>query len=88
MFKGFLNVSLLCIYFILVHSTPSIPLPYPFTSYPLFSTVFNTYPNYLYLHISYVLWYCWCSIALFSFPSFPEFHSVVSLLQTCKGEFI
>jgi hypothetical protein len=27
------------------------------------------------------LWYYWCSITFFSFPSFPEFHIVVTLLQ-------
>jgi hypothetical protein len=31
---------------------------------------------------SYVLWFHWCSIILFSFPSFPEFHTVFPLLQT------
>jgi hypothetical protein len=29
------------------------------------------------------MWYYWCSIILFSFSSFPEFHTVVPLLQTC-----
>jgi hypothetical protein len=28
--------------------------------------------------------YYWCSIILSSFPSFPEFHRVVPLLQTCS----
>jgi hypothetical protein len=26
----------------------------------------------------------WCSITFFSFPSFPEFHRAVPLLQTCS----
>jgi hypothetical protein len=31
----------------------------------------------------------WCSIILFSFPSFPEFHRVVPLLKTCStSEFV
>jgi hypothetical protein len=34
MFKGFLNVSPLWVYFALAHSTPSITLPYPFISHP------------------------------------------------------
>jgi hypothetical protein len=33
---------------------------------------------------SYIMCYYWCSIILFSFPSFPEFHRVVALLQTCS----
>jgi hypothetical protein len=28
--------------------------------------------------------YYWCFIILFSFPSFPKFHRVVPLLQTCS----
>jgi hypothetical protein len=33
--------------------------------------------------------YYWCSIILFSFPSFPEFHRILPLLQTCfTSEFI
>jgi hypothetical protein len=36
-----------------------------------------------------VLWYYRCSVTLFSFPSFPEFHRIVSLLQTCStSEFV
>jgi hypothetical protein len=35
------------------------------------------------------MWYYWYSIILFSFFSFPEFHRVVPLLQTCSTtEFI
>jgi hypothetical protein len=35
------------------------------------------------------MWYNCCSIVLFSFPSFPEFHRVVPLLQTCSNsEFV
>jgi hypothetical protein len=29
------------------------------------------------------MWYYWCPVILFSFPSFPEFHTKVTLLQTC-----
>jgi hypothetical protein len=47
-----------------------------------FSTAFNTYIYIFYLHRCYVLYY-WCSVILFSLPSFPEFHSIVPLLQTC-----
>jgi hypothetical protein len=37
----------------------------------------------------YGMRYYWCSVILFSFPSFPEFHRVVPLLQTCStSEFI
>jgi hypothetical protein len=34
MFKECLNVSTLWLCFTLVHSIPSVSLPYPFTSYP------------------------------------------------------
>jgi hypothetical protein len=38
---------------------------------------------------SYVMWYYWCSVILFSFPSSPELHTVVPLLQTCSSsEFV
>jgi hypothetical protein len=30
------------------------------------------------------MWYYWYSIILFFFPSFPEFHRLVSLLQKCN----
>jgi hypothetical protein len=46
-----------CYEYTLVHSIPSITLPYPFNSHPHFSTVFNTYSYILYLHRCYVLWY-------------------------------
>jgi hypothetical protein len=36
-----------------------------------------------------VLWYCWCFMILFSFPSFPMSHRVVLLLQSCStSEFV
>jgi hypothetical protein len=57
--------------------------PYPFTYHHPFSTAFNTYLYTLYLHRCSVLQYHWCSIIPFSFPSFPKFHRVVPLLQTC-----
>jgi hypothetical protein len=38
---------------------------------------------------SYVLWYYWCSIILFSFHSFPKFHRIVPLLKSCStSEFV
>jgi hypothetical protein len=66
-------LSPLWIYFTLVHSTPSIALPYPFPSTPHFSTFFSTYHHILYLHRCYVLCYCWCS---FSFPFPPSLSSI------------
>jgi hypothetical protein len=30
------------------------------------------------------MWYYWCVIILFYFPSFPEFHRVAPLLKTCS----
>jgi hypothetical protein len=37
----------------------------------------------------YVMQYYWCYIILFSFPSFPEFHRVLPLLQACStSEFV
>jgi hypothetical protein len=59
------------------------PLTLP-SHLPHFITAFNSYPSILYLHRCYVLQYCWRSIIPFSFPFFPEFHSVVPLLQTCS----
>jgi hypothetical protein len=63
-----------------IHYSP-LPLYLP---PPSFSTAFNTHPYILYLHRCYVLWYYWCSIILFSFPSIPEFHTVIPLLLTCS----
>jgi hypothetical protein len=35
------------------------------------------------------MWHYWCSIIFFTFPSFPKFHRVVPLLQTCStSEFV
>jgi hypothetical protein len=69
-------------------STPCITLPYPFASHPPFFNSFQYtslyHPYILYLHRHNVLQYCWCSIILFSFPSFPKFHRVVPLLLTCS----
>jgi hypothetical protein len=73
------------LYFTLVHSTPSITLPYYFTSHPPFSI--NILISFTFT--SYVMLYYWCSILLFSFPSFLTFHRVVPLLQTCStSEFV
>jgi hypothetical protein len=55
----------------------------PLPATPHFSTAFNTSLYTLYVHNCYGLSY-WCSIILFSFPSFPMFHRVVPLLQTCS----
>jgi hypothetical protein len=74
--------TLLWVYFTLVGSTPSIILPYPFPPHHHFSTAFSTHYSTIYLHRCYVLWCHWCSVILFSFPSFP--HRVVPLLQTCS----
>jgi hypothetical protein len=82
--KGFLNVSPLWVHFTLVRSTPAMTLPYPFNPYPPFSTVFTIHLYILYFHRCYVLQHYWYSIILLSFPSFPKFHRVVPLLQTCS----
>jgi hypothetical protein len=58
--------------------------PWPFSSLRHFSATFSTHPCILYLHRCDVLRYYWWSIILFSFPSFPEFHRAVPLLQTCS----
>jgi hypothetical protein len=75
-----------CCGYTLFCSDQCLPLFFltPLPPIPLFSTAFNTQLYVLGLHRCYVLWYCWCSIILFSFPSFPEFHRVVPLLQTCS----
>jgi hypothetical protein len=78
--KEYLNVCPLLVYFTLVHLTPSITLPYPFTSHIQFFKSFQ-YTS-LYLLPSHLML---CDIIiLFSFSSFPEFHEVVPLLQTCS----
>jgi hypothetical protein len=69
------------------------PLPlHSFTPLPLplhFSTAFSIHPYILHLHRCYVLQYYWYSVILFFFLSFPEFHRVVTLLQTCStSEFV
>jgi hypothetical protein len=65
----------------LLSLTPLLPPP--------FSTAFSTHPHILFLHRCYVLRYCWCSVILFSLPSFPEFLRAVPLLLTCStSEFV
>jgi hypothetical protein len=49
---------------------------------PHFSIASNTHPYNLYLLRCYALWYYWCSIIFFYFPSFLVFLRVVPLLQT------
>jgi hypothetical protein len=58
-------------------------LPYVFTSTTNFSVAFNTHP-YISTFTSYGMLYFWCSIILFTFITFHEFHRVVLLLQTCS----
>jgi hypothetical protein len=71
--------------------------PLPLLSFiPLPTHTHPTIFQQLLIHIlisstltSYVLLYYWCSIILFSFPSFPEFHREVPLLKTCStSEFV
>jgi hypothetical protein len=70
------------------HSLPLLSLSL-LPSSPQFSIAFNTHLYILYLHRCCILWYYWCSVIPFSFPSFPEFHRVFPLLQTCSTyEFI
>jgi hypothetical protein len=49
---------------------------------PWYTTAFTTHPYIHYLHRFLCLMYHLCSIILFSFPSFPKFHSIVPLFQT------
>jgi hypothetical protein len=73
MFKRCLNVGLLWVYFTLVHSTLSIIILLPiFQQLSIYIIISSTFTFY-------VLQYNWCSIILFSFPSFSKFHSVVPL---------
>jgi hypothetical protein len=83
MFKEVLDVSPLRVHFTSVSSTPFITAPYPFPPTHL-STAFSAHPYFLYLHRCYFLRYYRCSVILFSFPSFPEFHRVAPLVQTCS----
>jgi hypothetical protein len=66
----------------IIQSLPLLFLiPLPPTSY--FSTAFNTHLYVVYFHRCYALQslqYYWCSIILFSFPSFPLLHSVSSTI--------
>jgi hypothetical protein len=61
----------------LLSLTPLPPIPHC-------STPFYTHAYILYLYRCYVLWFYWCSIILFYFPSFPNFHRLVPLLQICS----
>jgi hypothetical protein len=63
------------------YSLLPLHLPHP----PHFSTAFNTNPYILYLYVV-----CDITSALsFFFSSFPKFHRVVPLLQTCStSEFV
>jgi hypothetical protein len=63
-----------------IQSFPLLSLtPSPFI--PRFSTAFNIYPYFLYLHKCYVLWYFWCSIVLLLLPSFPKFQSSSTIIN-------
>jgi hypothetical protein len=67
------------LYFGLFNSFEYSPLPLY-----LMPTIFQKLSIYSFISstiTSYVMWYYWCSIILFSFPSFPKFQS---LLQTCS----
>jgi hypothetical protein len=66
--------------FTLVGSISLNTLPYSFTSQPHFSTNILISSTFT----SYGMLYYWCSIILIPFPSFPEFHRVVPLLQICS----
>jgi hypothetical protein len=71
----------------LVHSTPSITLPYPSNSLPQFFnsfqyTSFHSLPSQMLCFTILLMLYH--SLILFSFPSFLVFHRVVPLLQTCS----
>jgi hypothetical protein len=57
---------------------PSITLLYPFISYHPF---FNSF-QYIFLYSLPSQNLCF-TIVLFSFPSFPKYHRVVQLLQSC-----
>jgi hypothetical protein len=68
----------------LIWSIQPLPLLSSLAPIPKFSTVFSTHHYVLYLHRCYVLPYYWCFSTLLAFPSFPEFHRVVPVLQTCS----
>jgi hypothetical protein len=84
MFKGFfgcmLAVSIL--YFGPFNPFHSFPCPFPLNP-PIFNSCqyLSLYPP---PYRCYVLWYGWCSIIVFFFASFPEFHRLVPFLQTCS----
>jgi hypothetical protein len=69
------------------------PLPLlsltPFLSTPLIFQQLSIHMLISSTFTFYVMWHYWCSIIVFSFPSFPEVHRVVPLLQTCfTSEFV
>jgi hypothetical protein len=82
--KGCLIVCPRWVCFTLVYSIPSNTLPYPFTSH---STIFQPLSVHILISSTFtscgMRYYC-CSVILFSFLSFPKFHRVVPLLQTCS----
>jgi hypothetical protein len=80
-FKGVSQCVPSMIYFILVRSTLSITLPYPFPPNPHYSTAFSTHSCIFYLNGCYIFQYCWHSS--FSFHFLPPLNSrVAPLLQT------
>jgi hypothetical protein len=81
MLKGWLNVCPLLVYFTLVHSTPSITLPYPFISHPQF---FNSFQCKSLCPLPLQLMLCDIIDALlfsfnFSFPMFKSSSSIISM---------
>jgi hypothetical protein len=85
MFRGCLNVCPLGVCFTLVCSISLNILPYCFTSHPhpgfqpfsIHSLISSTFT-------SCDMRYYYRSIILFFFFSFPKFHRVATLLQTCS----
>jgi hypothetical protein len=60
-------------------SSLSLPFHPPFFSSFQYMSLYHVPSQMLCIMI-----YCWHFIISFTFPSFPEFHSVVPLLQTCS----
>jgi hypothetical protein len=68
--------------------------PFKYSPLPLYlpPSVFQQFSIHILISFTFTscgMWCYLCSIILFSFPSFPEFHRVVPLLQMCStSEFV
>jgi hypothetical protein len=62
------------------------PFPLLSLTFHLPTPIFQQFSIYILISSTFTCYVlqCWYSIVLFSFPSFPKFHRIISLLQTCS----